>query len=300
VSDTRLRELERAAKAGDLDAHGAYLQERVRQGSLEEVQVELLAYLLWPPAWRALGWQRHGHSGAPAEEFRSMLFLRPGQEQLYEIFVRFPRWAHGLKRWGEEASLRVGVAAARHRMITWRRQYLALHGAGWDMPCPLERIDTLLHMLDLRAKSPRIVNPPVRQASDYKPSYTSAAKVNLAVEGAIFIDSRSPPRSPVAGGFGMLAEEDQRIAPLFAGHLARFAGRGNHEHLANALQDCVDSRLMETGESWGHYVQTREQAVFQAIRNELVPFVLGDRDAVAQRLAHYGIDAAGRKLQEER
>jgi hypothetical protein len=296
VSDAKLRELERRAHAGDLEAHGQYLQERVRQGSLTEEKIELLAYLLWPAAWAALGWQRHGHSGAPSEAFRSMLFLRPGQEQLYEVFVRFPRWAHGLRRWGEEASLRVGAAAARHRMKTWVKQYVALHSAGWDMPCRAARIVTLLHMVDLRAKSPGIVNPPVRRASDYEPLYTSAAKGNLSHEGATIIDSRPVPRSQVAAAFQMLAEEDQRIAPRFAGHLALFAGGGDYGHLAEALQDCVADRVMENGESWGHYVQTREQAVFQAIRDELVPFVLGERDAVAQRLAHYGVDVAGMEL----
>ena len=61
-SDTRLRELERAGTAGDLKAYGRYLQELVRQGRLGRERLELLAYLLWPPAWKALGWEESGYS----------------------------------------------------------------------------------------------------------------------------------------------------------------------------------------------------------------------------------------------
>jgi hypothetical protein len=92
MSDARLRDLERSAAAGDVEAHGRLLRERVRLDEITKEQVELLAHCLWPPAWSALGWEPHGHSGSISESFRSSLFKRLGQEQFYQVYTRFERW----------------------------------------------------------------------------------------------------------------------------------------------------------------------------------------------------------------
>jgi hypothetical protein len=296
VSDGRLRELERAGRAGDVEAYGQYLQEKVRQGSLTEEKVELLAHLLWPPAWKALGWQRHGRSGAPFESFRAMLFKRPGQEQLYEIAVRLKSWAHGIsRRWGKEIPLRVAAAAAHYRMTSWRRQFLALHSKGWVMPCPLERVETLLHMIDLRAAKPWVVNPAVWNGAGYEPDYTDATASNVAYEGRLFLAQRSP----IADDFRMMTAEDPRIPPLFAGRLAIFVGNTDPDALGSGLEDCVESRWPEKDETWGQFVQAREFAIYEAIRSELVPFILGDGDPVSDRVKAWDARAEDAKLAEK-
>jgi hypothetical protein len=320
MSDTRLRELERAAAAGDLEAHGRLLQERVRQGSLDPERIELLAYCFWPPAWAALGWEPHGWSGNPAESSRSRLFKRTGQEGLYQIYARFRRWAHGLKRWGYEAAARVGVAAARHRWPSWSDQFAALEKKGWDMPCRRERIFYLLHMLDAHVTLPD-GHPLVYQIKGpdgwFPRSYERASRFTLEHEGRALSSS-----GPVTRAFGRLGEEDPRIAPTTFGDLGIFAGTKNYHWLAEALEEACDTDAVNDAQpcmacgrvwsehrdggsdhdfdpvddeaSWDRHVRRREGAVFEAIRNELVPWVLGERDPVRDR-----IDAATAEAREE-
>lgn len=56
MADRRIRELERLAAAGDVDASAALMRLRMRNGDLDVSRVELAAYCLDPLAWRALDW----------------------------------------------------------------------------------------------------------------------------------------------------------------------------------------------------------------------------------------------------
>lgn len=123
MSDRRLRELERRAAQGDLEAEGQLLNERVRAGELTRDQVELLAYLQYPGAWSALGWRVIGYSGDPSESCYSAIFGTPKGQ--HEIRLRPRDWGLGLERWGREASLRAGSAAARHMHTEWIERFVA-------------------------------------------------------------------------------------------------------------------------------------------------------------------------------
>lgn len=308
MSDERLRELERDAAAGGVEAHGRLLQERMRQGSLGEEGVELLAYCFWPPAWAALGWQPHGHSGAPSESFRSRLFKRPGQEGLYQVYTRFDRWAHGLKRWGHAVALRVGAAGARHRWPSWEAQYDALAETR-EMPCPKSRIFFFMHMLDVHITLVRgyPLLYQIRGPDGWiQPGYQNASRFSMEHEG------RALDSGPVVVAFEGMTDDDPRILPTTFGYLGIFAGTRNYHWLAEALVEACDTDAIQDAQpcsacrrvwsehkdghsdhefypvedeaAWDRYVRRREEAVYEAIRSELVPWVLGDRDPVAERI----------------
>lgn len=290
MSDARLRGLERAASQGDLEAHGRLLNEKVRAGQIDTERVELLAHCFWPPAWKALGWEPHGHSGAPSEGFRARLFKREGQEQLYQVYTRFDRWAPGLKRWGMTVALRVGAAAARHRWKSWEAQYDALAAKGWDMPCPKERIYVLMHMIDMQISMPGQY-PLVNRLATYplhEPGYRTAHTSTLEHEGRALARTGPIPRTfedmATAGD-----AEANRIMPVTFGYLGIFARTMNYKWLADALDEACDTEparvVQGSAEPWGSYVARREEAVYEAIRGELVPWATGDHDPVADRIA---------------
>lgn len=300
MSDARLRELERSAAQGDLEAHGRLLNERVRAGQIDTERVEFLAHCFWPPAWKALGWEPHGHSGAPSESFRARLFKREGQKQLYQVYTRFDRWAPGLKRWGSTVALRVGAAAARHRWPSWEERSDALAKKGWDMPCPKERVFMFMHMADLQISKPgqyplinRVATYPL-----YDPGYSSAHTTTLEHEGRLLASA-----GPIASGFAEMAIADpeaNRIVPLAFGYLGIFARTQNYRWLASALVEACDTEparvVQGSAEPWGSYVARREGAVYEAIRGELVPWATGERDPVADRIAREArtyVDALG-------
>lgn len=320
MSDARLRNLERAADKGGDAAHGQLLQERLRAGQVDREGLELLAYLHWPPAWAALDWEPHGHSGAPSEGARSRLFKRLGQDQLYQVAARLDPWAHGLRRW-PDAELRAGVAAAWARYPSWSKQYDVLTEKGWDLYCGKHRIETLLAMIDLQIRTPGGY-PLVycASASSYQPLYSSAPTHVLEHEGRLLVNN-----GPSCTGFRIATAEDPRIVPLFAGSLGIYAGqRSSTSFLVNALEDCCGTQMPDLAGDceicghglashhhgngdpdyphdglsdhaytystpdgmgvWCRYIQQREERVFQAIRNELVPWVLGQGDPVQARI----------------
>lgn len=101
MSDSRLRELERQAAAGDVQARARLLAERVRVGDLAPDRLQLAAYLGDPQARQALGEQ------APAQV-----------EQL-------STWSEGLEQWGRDTLIRAALAAARLGLGVWRARYPA-------------------------------------------------------------------------------------------------------------------------------------------------------------------------------
>lgn len=312
MSDARLRELEVAGLAGDLEAYGRYLRERVRQGTLEAEQVELLAYLLWPPAWKALGWIEHGHSGNPAESFRVKLFIRPEQaplDQIYQVYIRLERWGGGLLRWGKETAMRAGVAAARFRYPSWAEQYDEAAKTEKEMPCRKERIRNVVRMVELAIILGESTPCPSKIGS--MPYGPGTLQECLEHEGHLLTNRNNQFRviDPMA-----------RFETTFVAKLGVFAGRrARPALLGEALANCRDPRPdscfqlcrvcnrtldahVETGNpnmvpfvgdhdfdpwyGWDMHVKRREEAVFQAIRDELVPWVLGQGDAVAERTKH--------------
>jgi hypothetical protein len=89
VADDRLRDLERRAQAGDLEAQARLLRERLRAGDLTQGRLELAAYLGHEPARVALG------PTAPDEP------------------ADLNALAGGLQKWGPPAVLRAVAAATR-------------------------------------------------------------------------------------------------------------------------------------------------------------------------------------------
>jgi hypothetical protein len=116
VNDEALRELERVAESGDLEAAAQLLLERVRVGELGMAQVRLAAYLDHAPAVLAV-------EGRP-RSFREPLVdpatpygMLVAQSPLRETFSSLEEllWLRGLWRWGLEAVTRGGIAWVRLR-----------------------------------------------------------------------------------------------------------------------------------------------------------------------------------------
>jgi hypothetical protein len=141
VGDARLRDLERAAAAGDTDAAARYIQERMR-GGLPQERVELLAHCLHPPAYMALGWE-------PVEtKFKREDFKRPGQEVIYTIYRDLESWPHCLRRWGREAAIRAGVAGARYRYPLWLARCQEFVDQGFLLPVKPELVMEVLRRIE--------------------------------------------------------------------------------------------------------------------------------------------------------
>lgn len=114
MADGRLRELERAAAAGDVGAGSQLLAERVRAGTLTTEQVDLAAFLN-DPAARAL------RPDAPRVEFpplwdaslpqrRDTSTPRGWSKRVSRQYAR--AWAEQLGAWDREPLVRAGLAAA--------------------------------------------------------------------------------------------------------------------------------------------------------------------------------------------
>lgn len=115
MADARLRELERRAETGDVDAHRRLLLERERAGQVTREQLALAAHAGLEPARRALD--------APP----------PSRDLL--------AWARGFYAFGQEACVRVVAAAAAallaldHRVEEGQATLDALR--PWlECPCP--------------------------------------------------------------------------------------------------------------------------------------------------------------------
>ena len=90
MTDSKLRELERQAAQGGVEAQAKLLLERVRVGDLDKAKLELAAYLGNEASRVALG------KDAP------------------EVPEGFREWVLGLQRWGREALARGAVALAAY------------------------------------------------------------------------------------------------------------------------------------------------------------------------------------------
>lgn len=120
MSDARIRELERDAAQGDLDAAGRLLLERVRAGVLRDDRLALAAHL--------------GHAGA-----RRALCRRADEREL-----DLPEWVERLAKFGQEACVRAALAAVRQACRAlpegrWRdriERALEAQEAWVACPCP--------------------------------------------------------------------------------------------------------------------------------------------------------------------
>lgn len=106
MTDTHLRQLERAANQGDVEARARLLCERVRMGDLSEDRVRLAAYLGDPGARLHLGEQA---PELPAIRARAGLELNQR------------RWVTGLRAYGKEWLVRAAAAVAVSRLEAWSR-----------------------------------------------------------------------------------------------------------------------------------------------------------------------------------
>jgi hypothetical protein len=234
MSDTRLRDLERAAAAGDDGAAARYIQERMRQG-LDEDQVELLAYCLHPPAYMALGWEYVG------EDFDHVVpmavFRRPGQETLYMITKDLRGWSRGLRRWGNEAAMRAAIAAATEHYKEWEQVYDRFAG---EHVLPIKKESVLNLLGQVTATLPRDLAVDrywTRERGQRLLDHTVIARMDI-IPGA------------VAAG----------LVPVFVAALGIYAYSKKGHDLGRALGDCGDPDV-----------------VLAAVRAELVPWVLGER-----------------------
>jgi len=242
--DERLRELERRAATGDVEAQGALLNQRVQINDLEREQIELLAYLQYPPAWAALGWQHLKDSYQSGRgEYAS--FDR-GSVVTYDVPLSLVSFAHGLRRWGREVCLRAGVAAALHKFPDWLKLYER---------CVREK---LVHGLDMGLHSRGVVNCIVEAAC------------------CVYMDTERNASQAGATGAGCRASWSglgvaRALEPRFAIWLASYAFRGKQGALAEAIahpraaQDPVP--LMK-----------KSEAVRHAIRDHLVALIVEGRD----------------------
>lgn len=139
MGDTRLRSLERAAAAGDVEAQARQLAERVRAGTLTRERLELAAYCSAPSARLALdglvphheglaALQRCPHDPALARDSRAFPCARAQRDKSWGECLDV--WVTGLGQW-PLASLRGALAAAQAE----RAKRLA-HAATGCMDCP--------------------------------------------------------------------------------------------------------------------------------------------------------------------
>ena len=110
MGDTRLRSLERAAAAGDVEAQARQLAERVRAGTLTRERLELAAYAGHVAAREALGGSRLVVTGKDGDGLPVDLF--EGGPSVHR--VHFWPWVEGLERWSRmRAPVVAAVASAR-------------------------------------------------------------------------------------------------------------------------------------------------------------------------------------------
>lgn len=320
MSDQSLRRTERQV-SNDPAAMSRLLVERVRAGALARDRLEFLAHLFYEPAYAALGWELVGYKlgGEQNHVHRQAQFRREGQEKLFEIPVHPTIWAYTMKRW-PDLFLRVGVAAAWRRFRGWCDLYDNLLRIGYDMPLSKERVQDLLHMLDLQALYPGqhpqfFTNRELDQNEFF--TYRQASKSAVRHEGGLLVRA-----GPVHHALHVLqnVEPGVRLVPIFAGALGLAAGTGDMGNFSTAMTDCQEGPFLNDdcrhcGEraglhhgsvggdpdyphdslsdhsfeplpqgEWSEYVLSRIEDFHQGVRDELVPFVLGERDAVAERV----------------
>jgi hypothetical protein len=146
VADARVRDLERAAGAGDVDARARLLVERVRAGRLTQERLELAAYCGHPAAREVLGDQELVRIHAAEfearieqgrERQRTLAMMTPGLRRAIAYFGEgegpdFAAWLEGLAPWNDApcfATLRAAADASR-------TAHAALAARGWACGWP--------------------------------------------------------------------------------------------------------------------------------------------------------------------
>lgn len=136
--DARLRSLERAAAAGDVEAQARQLAERVRAGKLTRERLELAAYCGEVAAETALDVQGvtlgqvlerpfpKGTVGRElADEWANALHVQLAARPL--AYMDLDMWILGLAGWGTDVPVRALLAVARRRLTSWM---LEVHAGG--------------------------------------------------------------------------------------------------------------------------------------------------------------------------
>lgn len=223
MTDRQLRQLEREAASGDVEAKAKLLLGRVRIGDLTEERLRLAAHLGDEASWDALA----GNVS--------------GAEDLEE-------WVWALHEFGAIPLVRGLLAAARQARPPWYLKENPRIAAveSWAV-CPCE--------------------------NHADQAYTQA---------------RSSAPSFRARGFGMSGGVTRFLALAPAAMEEGETGREYRRHLATSLLGSVlrAASGVPTDENWHRQLKgrTTPECIRGAIRDELVPWVLGERDPVKERV----------------
>jgi hypothetical protein len=252
VSDERLRELERRFRAsGSVEDEAAWLRARVQAGELEQSKLELAAYCDQPAAVLVLG-------EVPPQP-------PPGQH-----YSELERWASKL----EDCSRRIAVRAA----IAGARLVLEQN----PLPAPLVRASSRA----IRAAEAWCLSPNPRTASAADKAWLEAqcyswreivddaerwrARLSVSAAG----ESAAAASAPTKGYSGMAARSLDTAARAIAKEFLRYAF-GTFDVLAeDEGNEAIRKDLPERTVS----------LVREAVRSEVVPFVLGYSDPVRERV----------------
>jgi hypothetical protein len=121
MSDTRLRELERAASGGDEEAEARLLRERLRTGFVfsNPDHVALMAYTGFTPAEAVLGWERgrehvsKGTTRLGERMDRHWTIATDPSGKTWRVDQDLATMAEGMDWFGKEACVALGVSAMK-------------------------------------------------------------------------------------------------------------------------------------------------------------------------------------------
>ena len=284
--DSKVRDLERSAAGGDLEAQSDLLRSRARSGEITQEQIELLAYVQHPPAWAALGWEFRGHSGNAQESSFARLFTTPGTD-LYQVPLALKPWSLGFKRWGREVCLRVGSAACRSRFEGWCKALEHVRDRGGAvvqnaLPTWPGVAYTEQHNRDLHSNMQSVVEVALRQAEWCAAAEDTPRRRSDACDGTSGIGNY--------WASSVLSEDGYVLRPTCVSHFATYARHDKVSWLAGCVANSVRSVLeasvasgIPAFDATGHLTEAAE-IVRHAIRDELVAWVCEGRDPVLERL----------------
>jgi hypothetical protein len=246
MSDARLRDLERRATQGDLDARRDLLQLRLRSGRLDRERLQLTAYLGDVTAREVCGDRRWA--------------VPPGAARWGTPIAAPLDWVEGLRAWGKEAAVRAAVAAARVMLEPWERA-TPCKACGWRNATPEQRKACPKHRENSKPRRGleaaeawlRDPNPTTQEAAGELMGDREWVNRTLAAVNTWLIDSRL---------------KRGQVSPADAIAEAASAAAANARRV-------VESVSAELG----------EETVCQAIQRDLVPWALAHRDPVEARPA---------------
>ena len=255
MSDARLRALERASAAGDLEARARLLRERVRLGTLAGPRLELAAQLGDPSARAALG------DAAPAE-------VTPEAT-----------WQEAQRRWASGGGSRVWLAKAVG--LHARRWCEALSAYG---PEPLVRVALAAARAVADRVEPHLAGPPARAAreaaeawlrgeGDSETCARAGDEVTLAARQMLSPTPTPAERAAYAAATAasMAAYTAGSLVPETAAHSAAHALRAASDAWALARAEGTSAEAA-TADSPGGLLHA---PVWAAVRDEVVPWALG-------------------------